>query len=292
MRLITGILSGQPFAAKLMGDKSLSSRPMGRVVEPLHTWGRHHGPGGNSPVARPRPSTASGHPLEKPCPQRPGEIIDLVGRAVRRRHHHRGGAPTLSRPLRTDARGGGQTDHRRAAGVPRGRSVSLKPCDWVVPSDISSAAFFLVAALITPGSEIDAAQRQHNPHAGMGSWRFCPGWARTSNARTIGDRGEPVADLLVRYAPLRAASFGGDIVPRLVDEIPILALAATQAEGVTEIRGAQELQVKESDRLAQIAKGTRIARRQNRRASRRTAHRRADALAGATLDAAGTIACR
>jgi 3-phosphoshikimate 1-carboxyvinyltransferase len=132
---------------------------------------------------------------------------------------------------------------------------SLTPRDWLVPSDISSAAFFIVAALIAPGSELMLRNVNTNPTRDGILEILEKMGASIHRERDLVVCGEPVTDLLVRPSSLKAVSFGAEIMPRLVDEVPILALAATQAQGTTEIRGAAELRVKESDRLAHIAKG-------------------------------------
>ena len=288
MRLITGVLAGQPFATKLMGDKSLSGRPMGRVVEPLQKMGAEiaarDGKFAPLRVHGRRPLRAIHWKSPVPSAQVKSSVL-LAGL-------YADGTTTVEEPQRS-------RDHSErmlaAAGVKltideRGVSIgggqSLKPRDWVVPSDISSAAFFLVAASIAPGSELMLRNVNTNPTrdgvlevlSRMGAN------IKRENETVIG--GEPVTDLLVRSAPLRAASFGGDIVPRLVDEIPVLALAATQAEGVTEIRGAQELRVKESDRLAQIAKGLSALGAQVQELPDGLRIEGPTPLVGATLDAA------
>jgi 3-phosphoshikimate 1-carboxyvinyltransferase len=131
----------------------------------------------------------------------------------------------------------------------------LHACSIDVPADISSAAFFLVAASIAPGSELLLTHVGVNPTR-IGVLRILElmGADLTlRNARDIG--GEPVADILVRHAPLRGIDIPADLVPLAIDEFPVLFIAAACAEGRTTLRGAEELRVKESDRIASMAEG-------------------------------------
>lgn len=257
LRLLSGVLAGQPFATKLMGDKSLSSRPMQRVVEPLRLMGAdisaRDGKYAPLHIHGRRPL----RPLEWKSPVASAQVkscLLLAGLYAE-------GITSIEEPTRS-------RDHSErmlaAAGVKlniQGARVSLqggqslKPQDWVVPSDISSAAFFIVAGLLARGSEIMLRNVNVNPTRDgiLEVLRDMGAVIKQEDLRTVA--GEPVADLLIKAQPLKATSFGADIMPRLVDEVPILALAATQADGVTEIRGAGELRVKESDRLAHIHKG-------------------------------------
>jgi 3-phosphoshikimate 1-carboxyvinyltransferase len=124
--------------------------------------------------------------------------------------------------------------------------------DTAVPSDFSSAAYWIVAALLVPGSELLIRAVNVNPtRTGLLDALEAMG-ARIERLDVRDEGGEPVADLLVRSSPLRAIEVGGDLVPRMIDEFPVLALAATQAEGITRVRDAAELRVKETDRVATI----------------------------------------
>jgi 3-phosphoshikimate 1-carboxyvinyltransferase len=130
---------------------------------------------------------------------------------------------------------------------------SLTPQEWVVPSDISSAAFFITAALITPGSELMLRNVDVNPtrDGALEVYRNMGAQIKWEDQRSVA--GEPISDLLVKFSSLQGVTLGAEIMPRLIDEVPIIAVAATQAQGLTEIRGAGELRVKESDRLAHLA---------------------------------------
>jgi 3-phosphoshikimate 1-carboxyvinyltransferase len=131
----------------------------------------------------------------------------------------------------------------------------LRACDIDVPADISSAAFFLVAASIAPGSELLLTHVGINPtRTGViDILRLMGADLRILNERVVG--GEPVADLLVRHAPLHGIDIPRELVPLAIDEFPILFIAAACAEGRTVLRGAEELRVKESDRIASMAEG-------------------------------------
>lgn len=255
MRLVSGVLSGQAFETKLMGDHSLSTRPMGRVVEPLtkmgatitardgkfaplHIHGRRplRAIEWNSPVASAQ---------VKSCLLLAGlyaEGVTVIQEPFRSRDHSE----------RMLAAAGVKLDINESRVSIMG-GQSLKAQEWVVPSDISSAAFFIVGALLAPGSELMLRNVNVNPTRDgiLEVLRNMKAQIKLEDQRSVG--GEPIADILVKTSALKGTSFGAEIMPRLIDEIPVLAVAATQAEGVTEIHGAQELRVKESDRLALIA---------------------------------------
>jgi 3-phosphoshikimate 1-carboxyvinyltransferase len=171
-----------------------------------------------------------------------------------------GGETTVTEPVRSrdhtermlPAFGADLTVDGLTVAVRGGRDLS--PMDIVVPGDISSAAFFMVAALIIPGAEVMIRNVGINPtRTGIIEVLERMGAAvRTENVREVS--GEPVADIYCRGAGgLKAVGIGGDIVPSLIDEFPILCIAAALAEGVTTIRGAEELRVKESDRIRAMA---------------------------------------
>jgi 3-phosphoshikimate 1-carboxyvinyltransferase len=256
MRLISGVLSGQKFETKLMGDHSLSSRPMDRVVKPLLEMGAEITARENryAPlrIRGRRPLRA----IEWKSPVASAQVkscVLLAGLFAE-------GATSVEEPFKS-------RDHLErmmaAAGVKldiQGNRVSiigdqtLTAREWVVPSDISSAAFFLIAALIVPGSEILLRNVNVNPTRDgiLEVLREMGAGVKLEDSRVVG--GEPVADIVVKTSSLKAGHITEEISPRLIDEIPIIAVAATQAQGSTEIRGAAELRVKESDRLAHIAR--------------------------------------
>lgn len=254
MRLLSGVLAGSPFFSTLTGDASLRGRPMRRVVDPLtqmgaRIWGRkgaQYAPlaiqGGGlkgidytSPVASAQIKSAL--LLAGLFAEGPTRVVE----PARSRDHTERMLAKMGAKLDID--GLAVTVHPR----PR-----LAPLDITVPGDISSAAFWLVAASIVPGSDVLLRDVGVNPtRTGILDVLLAMGADITrENERDEG--GEPVCDLRVRSAALHGTTIAGDLIPRLIDEIPILAVAAGFAEGPTEIRDASELRVKESDRLKAI----------------------------------------
>ena len=260
MRLLLGLLAGR--AGRhfvLTGDSSLRRRPMRRVggplaemgatingrdggnLAPLAIAGRHlHGATIRTPVASAQVKSAL--LLAALTAEGPTTVIEP---ALSRDHSER-----MLRAFGADL----------VVGGPGGTEVSVTPGNSlqgqhvVVPGDISSAAFWLVAAAITPGAALTVENVGLNPSrtgildvlAQMG--------ARITVLNRRDVAGEPVGDLAVEHGPLQAFAMGGELIPRLVDEIPVLAVAACCAEGVSTIRGAEELRVKETDRLAVMAR--------------------------------------
>ncbi|MBL0058888.1 MAG: 3-phosphoshikimate 1-carboxyvinyltransferase [Elusimicrobia bacterium] len=289
LRLIAGVLSGQPFATKLMGDKSLSNRPMARVVEPLQKMGAEitarDGRFAPLRIHGRRPLRA----IEWKSPVPSAQVKSCVLLAGL----YADGTTTLEEPLRSRdhtermmaAAGVRLTVEDHRVSILGGQS--LTPRDWLVPSDISSAAFFMVAALIAPGSELMLRNVNTNPTRDGILEILEKMGASIHRERDLVVCGEPITDLLVRPSSLKAVSFGAEIMPRLVDEVPILALAATQAQGTTEIRGAAELRVKESDRLAHIAKGLSLMGAQIEELTDGLRITGPTPLRGAVLDSAG-----
>jgi 3-phosphoshikimate 1-carboxyvinyltransferase len=254
-RLLAGILSGQPFFSILTGDGSLRSRPMRRVVDPLRQMGaRVFGRQGDSllPLAI-APSSLHGAALRIPvasaqlksCLLLAGLSADGVTEIEQ---------PELSRDHteRLLAAMGARVEHKglslRVYGHPMLRCI-----DVAVPGDISSAAFWLVAGCIHPDARVTVRNVGVNPtRTGIVEvLRAMGGQITLANERLAG--GEPIADVTAESSRLRGISVSGALIPRLVDEVPVLAVAAAAAEGITEIRDASELRFKESDRLAVAA---------------------------------------
>ncbi len=254
-RLISGILSGQNFSTKLTGDPSLSKRPMKRVIEPLSALGavlRSENGDGRLPLFI-NPGNLKGGEIEirvssaqvKSAILLSGLYADSETSVIE---------PSLSRnhtELMLSAFGAdvtkGTSENPRASVRP---GNVLKGLDIEVPGDISSAAYFIGAALTVPGSEILLKNVGINPtrdgilkvFAEMG------GDIRIENERL--SSGERTADLLVRYSPsLKGITIGGSLIPSLIDELPLIAVVAAAAEGETVIKDASELRVKESDRI-------------------------------------------
>jgi len=261
MRLLAGLLAGQPFASVLTGSDQLRRRPMNRIAEPLRLMGADvQTTGGCAPLTihpphplHPlNPLTHPLHPLTYSLPVASAQVKSALLLAGL----YAGGPTTLHEP-------GPARDHTermlRAMGCEldiAGATLrltpgqALNPLDVTVPGDFSSAAFLIVAATLVPGSEISVEGAGINPtRTGLlDALRAMGADVTIQNRRTHG--GEPVADLVVRSAPLRGAEVGGDLVVRAIDEFPILAVAATQARGETLVRDAAELRVKETDRIA------------------------------------------
>ena len=258
MRLMSGILAGQAFDTVLTGDASLTRRPMRRVTEPLAQMGariestqqgtaplRIHGGQRLAGIDYPLPVASAQVKsclllaglyaegitrITEPAPTRDHteRMLEGFGYALRRESEH-----TVA------LTGGGR----------------LTGTEIDVPADISSAAFFLVGASLAPGSDVVLEHLGVNPtRTGViDILRLMGANIEVLNPRRAG--GEPVADLRVRHAPLRGARIPEALVPLAIDEFPALFIAAAGAEGVTVLTGAQELRVKESDRIQAMADG-------------------------------------
>lgn len=251
LRLLAGVLAGVPGLAVLTGDASLRTRPVRRVVEPLRRMGATLSArdGDRLPplVVRGGALRGTRHALEVASAQVKSAIL-LAGLAAegetsveepaRSRDHTERMLAGMGVPVRVDG-----PHVTLAPGRPRGGRVD-------VPGDVSSAAFFLCAAAGVPGSEVTVLGLGTNPtRTGLLDVLEAMG-AGVSLAGAREVAGEPRADVTVRYGELRAAEIRGALVPRLIDELPVLMVLATQARGRTVIRDARELRVKESDRLA------------------------------------------
>lgn len=255
MRLLAGLLAGRPFLSVLTGDESLVERPMSRVVEPLQAMGAQLDgrAGGTLPPLVVRGGDLSGctHHLTVASAQVKTAIV-LAGlqatgttevvEPVPSRDHTERMLGALGAPVaRADERA-----VRVTAGAP-------SPFEFDVPGDPSSAAFWVVAATITPGSELVVEGVALNPTR-IGFVDVLARMGASIELVATGEQlGEPVGELRVTSAPLRATTVEGAEIPWVIDEIPVLAVAAACAEGVTEFRDAGELRVKESDRIATVA---------------------------------------
>lgn len=259
-RLLAGALAGQPFFSVLTGDESLRSRPMERVVEPLRRmgaqlWGREgdtrlplairgsvlHGVTYSSPVASAQVKSS----VLLAALFAEGETV-VTEPAPSRDHTER-----MLAALGVEVRSEGCSVRLKP---PRG---ALEPLKMRVPGDISAAAFWLVAGAAHPDAEVYLPAVGVNPTRDGVLEVLAAMGADLDVTPREAQGGEPVADLRVRSSRLRAVEIGGALVPRCIDELPVLALAATQAEGETVIRDAAELRVKESDRIAATAEGLR-----------------------------------
>jgi 3-phosphoshikimate 1-carboxyvinyltransferase len=260
-RLLMGLLASHALTATFVGDASLSKRPMGRVTDPLGLMGATFtaSPGGRLPLTM--RGIVPAVPIEYRLPVASAQVksavllaglntpgITRVIEPVPTRDHSermlRGFGADLT--VEVDADG---TRHIAIRG-----EAELKPQTLVVPGDPSSAAFPVVAALITPGSEVRVNNVGMNPtRTGVFKMLQAMGADLTfTNERDVG--GEPVADLVARYSRLTGIDVPSDIAPSMIDEFPIFFVAASFAKGRTTTSGLDELRVKESDRLALMAK--------------------------------------
>ncbi|WP_038086735.1 3-phosphoshikimate 1-carboxyvinyltransferase [Tumebacillus flagellatus] len=254
-RLMLGILAGQPFHCTVTGDASIRKRPMGRVATPLRQMGAHIDgrDGGRLAPLSVRGGNLQGIVYESPVASAQVKSgVLLAGLFAEGETGVR--EPEMSRDHteRMLQAFGVNVGQRDGTITVQGGS-RLTATDIHVPGDISSAAFLLVAASIVPGSDVTIRGVGLNPtRTGILDVLLEMGaQIEVLNERVEG--GEPVGDLRVQGSPLRGTTVRGEIIPRLIDEVPVLAVAATQAEGVTEIRDAAELKVKESNRIATTA---------------------------------------
>ncbi len=263
MRLLSGVLAAQAFDSTLIGDASLSKRPMRRVIEPLSLMGAQidSETGGLPPLRFHGGCTLRGIDYALPVASAQVKSALLLaglyaeGDTVVREPH-----PTRDYTERMLAAFGWPVEF--SPGLARirggaGTEQTLRATDVRVPADFSSAAFFLVAASVMPESDLTIEAVGMNPRRTglLQALRAMGANIVESNAREEG--GEAVADLRVRCAPLHGIDVPDTIVPDMIDEFPALFVAAACAEGETRIRGAAELRVKESDRLAAMSAGLR-----------------------------------
>jgi len=254
-RLMLGILAGVPFHTSLIGDESIAKRPMSRVTVPLRSMGakidgREHGQ--YTPLSTRGGALKAIHYHSPVASAQVKSAILLAGL-------HAEGTTKVTEPFIS-------RDHTermlRAFGVDvevDGTTVSieggqsLRGTDVYVPGDISSAAFFLVAGAIVPNSRIVLKNVGLNPtRTGIIDVLQQMGARLTISNERI-QNGEPIGDLTIETSQLKGIEIGGDLIPRLIDEIPVIALLATQANGKTVIKDAEELKVKETNRIDTVA---------------------------------------
>ncbi|MDV2884341.1 3-phosphoshikimate 1-carboxyvinyltransferase [Alkalihalophilus pseudofirmus] len=250
-RLMLGILATRPFHSVMIGDDSIAKRPMSRVVDPLREMGAQidgRANGNFTPLSVRGGSTKGIDFTSKVASAQVKSAILLAGLqsagttsvtepALSRDHTERMleayGVKVEREGLKVSVKGG----------------QSLKASHIVVPGDISSAAFFLVAGAIVPNSQITLTGVGVNPtRSGIIDVLQKMGASLTvSNEKVVS--GEPIADLTIETSSLKGIEIGGDLIPRLIDEIPVIAVLASQAEGKTVIKDAEELKVKETNRI-------------------------------------------
>ncbi len=260
MRLLLGLLSGQRFDSCLIGDQSLSSRPMNRVIAPLQSMGADivSETGGRSPL-----QVKGGRDLiaiEYDMPVASAQVkscLLLAGLYADGETIIREPAATRDHSERMlKAFGCDLSSHDSEIKMHGGQQ--LQACDIEVPADISSAAFFMVAASIAPGSDLLLQHVGINPtRTGVIELLKLMGAdISLMNHRELG--GEPVADIRVRSAGLKGIEIPRHLVPLAIDEFPVLFVAAACANGITRLSGAEELRVKESDRIQVMANGLQV----------------------------------
>ncbi|WGL16776.1 bifunctional prephenate dehydrogenase/3-phosphoshikimate 1-carboxyvinyltransferase [Microbulbifer bruguierae] len=260
MRLLAGLLAGQAFDSVLTGDESLSKRPMNRVANPLREMGAEVE---TAEDGRPPLKIKGGRALKAidyTLPMASAQVkscVLLAGLYADGKTSTTEPAPTRDHTERMLAGFGYEVlrDASRASLVGGG---SLTACHIDVPADISSATFFMVAASIAPGSDVLLRHVGINPtrDGAINILRAMGADITLENRREVG--GEPVADIRVRYAPLKGIQIPEDQVPLAIDEFPAIFVAAACADGETVLTGAEELRVKESDRIQAMADGLRI----------------------------------
>ncbi len=260
MRLLSGILSGQSFDSVLTGDESLSRRPMGRVAKPLQQMGAkiETESSGTPPVKIFGRQKLRGIHYDMPMASaQVKSCVLLAGLYAEGETAVTEPAPTRDHTERM-LRGFGYNVVAEGNTARLQGGGRLKATNIDVPADISSAAFFMVAASICPGADITLQHVGINPtRVGViNILRAMGGSVELLNEREVG--GEPVADIRVRYAPLKGINIPEDQVPLAIDEFPALFIAAACADGQTVLTGAEELRVKESDRIQVMADGLAI----------------------------------
>ena len=257
MRLFAGILAGQTFDSELVGDASLMQRPMGRVINPLSKMGARIDAlsEGRPPLVISGGQSLQGIHYDMPIASaQVKSCVLLAGLYARGRTSITEPAPTRDHTERMLSGFGYDVDNTNGViGLDGGGRLQGTTID--IPADVSSAAFLLVGASIAPGSDVLLKHVGMNPtRVGILNILTLMGADITvRNPREIG--GEPVADLQVRHAPLHGIDIPEDEVPLAIDEFPALFIAAACATGTTILRGASELRVKESDRIAAMAEG-------------------------------------
>lgn len=250
-RLISGILSGQDFDVSLSGDESLNSRPMKRIITPLNAMGANItsiNNNGCAPLSIKGSKIKASHYDSPVASAQVKSAVLLAGLygdgptsvtepAVSRNH-----TELMLQSFGVDVRCEGKT----ATVYPPKKMIGQ---DIIVPGDISSAAYFIVAGLITPDSEITMKHVGINPTRD-GIIKVCQAMGADISLSNVQDEnGEPTADITVRSSKLHGTVIGGDLIPTLIDELPIIAVLACFAEGETMIKNAEELKVKESNRI-------------------------------------------
>jgi len=261
MRLVCGALAGFPLKAVLTGDPQLLARPMERVAEPLRAMGATvaTAAGGVPPVGL-RGGTLRGIEYEMPVASAQVKSAVLLA-GLRASGPTTVTEPAISRDHTERMLRAMGARVEESDGVESGRRVRVEPSglqavELTVPGDPSSAAPLLVAAALVPGSDLTVRGVGLNPTR-TGLIDLLRRAGAEIEVEEAGGSGEPIGNVRLRHRPLHGTEVGAAEIPSMVDELPLVGLLATQAEGVTEVRGAQELRVKESDRIAVLVAGLR-----------------------------------
>ena len=250
-RLICGILAGQTFTSELDGDDSIRTRPMKRIMTPLASMGADITSRLDNGCA---PLIIHGRPLHAAHYDSPVASAQVKS-CVLLAGMYADGITSVTEPFLSRNHTEIMLNYFGAEITSEGTTASIRPepvlegRDIQVPGDISSAAYFIAAGLLTPGSEILLKNVGINPTR-AGIIKVCMDMGADITLLNESTEGEPTADLLIRTSSLKGTTIEGSIIPTLIDEIPMLAVMAAFAEGTTIIRDAQELKVKESDRIA------------------------------------------
>lgn len=261
MRLMSGLLAGQDFDLELAGDRSLSKRPMKRVTDPLAKMGAKvdTAEGGRPPLKIHGKQKLTGINYQMPMASaQVKSCLLLAGMYAQGETCVTEPAPTRDHTERMLSAFGYPVSHRGNASVCIQGGGKLKACDIDVPADISSAAFFMVGASITKDADVTLQHVGINPtRTGIiDILKLMGASIELLNQREVG--GEPVADIRVRSASLKGVHVPEHLVPLAIDEFPVLFVAAACAQGETVVTGAEELRVKESDRIQVMADGLQI----------------------------------
>lgn len=263
-RLMAGILAGQPFSSVLSGDASLNSRPMKRIMEPLGRMGADIQSQNDNGCAPLLIGPASLHGISYVSPVASAQVKSAILLAGL----YADGETSVTEPFLSRNHTELMLQNFGAFVMtslhPDGSATAqVEPCEELygqqisVPGDISSAAYFIAAALLTPGSELLIKSVGTN-FTRAGFLKVCEAMgADITLVNPTIQGGEPRADILAKTSQLKAAQIGGDLIPTLIDELPILAVMAAHAEGTTVIRDAAELKVKESNRIDTVTAGLR-----------------------------------
>jgi len=264
MRLMCGILAAQNFASKLVGDESLSSRPMRRVTVPLTSMGARCATDEDGCPPIHIRGVESLEPIDYKLPMASAQVksaVLLAGLYADGETSVTEPAPTRDHTERMLKAYGYECEteknNEKSSTISLRGGGSLTATDIDIPSDISSAAFFMVAASIVPDSQITLEHVCINPtRTGVIDILKAMGAdIKLLNVRAVG--GEPVADIKVTYVGLKGCDIDPNLVPLAIDEFPVICIAAACAEGVTTVSGAEELRAKESDRIAVMVEGLR-----------------------------------